>query len=73
MCPAAEADSLDSRSALPPRDIITFFVRGLLGTLYFQLLLSASGMFSLLQDLDIPDHMKELYKTVWEIKQKVRT
>ena len=64
---------LDSRSALPPRDIITFFVRGLRGTLYFQLLLSASGIFSLLQDLDIPDHMKELYKTVWEIKQKVRT
>ena len=26
-----------------------------------------------LQDLDIPDHMKELYKTVWEIKQKVCT
>ena len=26
-----------------------------------------------MQDLDIPDHMKELYKTVWEIKQKVRT
>lgn len=46
--------------------------RGLLGTLH-QLLLNTSGVSSLLQDLDIPDHMKELYKTVWEIKQKVRT
>ena len=32
---------------------------------------SRPHILSFLQDLDIPDNLKDLYKTVWEIKQRV--
>ena len=31
---------------------------------------TASKAFAMVQELDIPDSLKALYKTVWEIKQR---
>ena len=65
MCLAAESGQLRCLAVKNTVD-----VHGFLCTPYSQAVAEAEWRL-LFQDLDIPDHMKELYKTVWEIKQKV--